>query len=66
MTSRASPRLRLFAALELPNAIARALGQAIANLRAAAPHHSVRWVRSEGIHLTLKFFGEVAAGRLPE
>lgn len=34
---------------------------------APAPHSaSVRWVRPEGIHLTLKFYGDVSAARLPD
>ncbi len=57
---------RLFAALELPPELQLQLAALQADLKAAAPARSVRWVRSEGIHLTLKFYGDVAAERLPE
>ncbi|HHS96806.1 MAG TPA: RNA 2',3'-cyclic phosphodiesterase [Chloroflexi bacterium] len=30
------------------------------------PPRSVRWVRAEGIHLTLKFLGETPVAKLPE
>jgi 2'-5' RNA ligase len=34
--------------------------------RAPAPRSEVRWVRLEGIHVTLRFLGPTAAERLPE
>ena len=61
---------RLFIAIELPEAWKQAL-QALQDRMQAAlttdPRTKgvrVRWVRPEGIHLTLKFLGEVPAGRL--
>jgi 2'-5' RNA ligase len=59
------PTLRLFTALELPPALRRQLANLIAALGEALPRGSVRWVRAEGIHLTLKFYGEVPAGQVP-
>ena len=56
--------LRLFTALELPPAVRRLLAELTAALSAALPHGSVRWVRVEGIHLTLKFYGEVDSDKL--
>jgi 2'-5' RNA ligase len=56
---------RLFAALELPPELQHQLAALQNDLKAAAPPRSVRWVRPEGIHLTLKFYGDVAAERLP-
>jgi 2'-5' RNA ligase len=56
--------LRTFIAIELPGEILRLIGQAQAQLRAAAPPGSVRWVRVEGIHLTLKFLGPVPASQI--
>jgi 2'-5' RNA ligase len=56
--------LRLFTALELPPAVRRQLADLTAALSAALPHGSVRWVRVEGIHLTLKFYGEVGPDKL--
>ncbi|HXW18243.1 MAG TPA: RNA 2',3'-cyclic phosphodiesterase [Candidatus Acidoferrales bacterium] len=48
--------MRLFVALEIPEAIRRMLGELIAELKDTT--QSARWVRSEGIHVTLKFIGE--------
>ena len=42
-----------------------ALARAQRELRAAAPDADVRWVAVAGIHLTLKFLGEIAADRVP-
>src|SRR5206468_11370784 len=50
-------RLRLFVALNFPPQVRQALWQATAPLRGRGP--AAHWVRAEGIHLTLKFLGEV-------
>ena len=56
--------LRLFVALELPDSMKEALAETMDELRSrgATP---LRWVRPEGIHLTLKFLGNVSPARLP-
>ena len=55
--------MRLFVAIELPEALRRRLWKEIAPLRAVdAP---VRWVGPERLHLTLKFIGDVAGEREP-
>jgi 2'-5' RNA ligase len=59
-------RYRLFAALELPAPLRAALESAQASFKAAAPSRSVRWVAPENIHLTIKFYGDVPAERVPE
>ena len=56
-------RKRLFVALELPASVRAALGEIAAQLRRAAGSN-VRWTDPKGIHLTLKFIGEVPAERL--
>jgi len=56
--------LRLFAALELPAPVLAQLAGLAESLRARAPQGSVRWVHPGGAHLTLKFYGEVEAGRV--
>jgi 2'-5' RNA ligase len=56
--------LRTFIAIELPGEILRLMKQVQAQLQAAAPSGSVRWARVEGIHLTLKFLGQVPASQL--
>jgi len=58
-------KLRLFAALELPAEWQTGLEAVIHHLKTSIPRGGVRWVRPEGIHLTLKFFGEVAADQAP-
>lgn len=61
---RASGRLRLFAAVALPAPLERAAGEWIASLSAEVGR-GVRWVRPEGLHLTLHFFGGVPAEARP-
>jgi 2'-5' RNA ligase len=58
-------QLRLFVAIELPPPTLRALDQTIAGLRRIAQDDAVRWVRREGIHLTLQFLGATAEDRVP-
>jgi len=54
--------LRLFVACELPPALRDALGRVQEELRARGAGR-LRWVRPEGVHLTLKFLGEVPAAK---
>lgn len=49
---------RLFAALDLPVDVLDYLAGLMQRLRAGLPHNAVRWVRSAGIHLTVRFYGE--------
>ncbi len=55
--------MRLFVALEIPEGIRRALAELIARLKDTT--QSARWVRPEGIHVTLKFIGETPAENVP-
>lgn len=57
-------RLRLFVALELPAPLLAQLTALSDSLRAEVPKDSVRWVRPEGVHLTMKFYGEVETKRV--
>jgi len=50
--------VRLFVAVNLPPELRDAIWAAAEPARRGAP--PVRWVRSEGIHITLKFLGEVS------
>jgi 2'-5' RNA ligase len=52
--------MRLFLAVELPATVREALAGLQRDLRSRCG--GWRWVRPEGIHLTLRFLGEVAAG----
>jgi len=54
--------VRLFVALDIPAEVRRAIGETIARLRDVA--RGARWVRAEGVHVTLKFIGEIAAERV--
>ncbi len=66
--------MRAFIAIDLPETIQAALGRQQANFRAAcAPRprrdeldEAVRWTRPEGIHLTLKFLGEISEKRITQ
>jgi len=58
----ATPPLRLFVALELPERLLQALEAIQRDLRSNAGEH-LRMVRPEGIHLTLKFLGDVERDR---
>ena len=51
--------MRLFVALDLPDAVRRSLADLIAQLKPKS--RSARWVRPESMHLTLKFLGNTAA-----
>lgn len=50
--------IRAFLALDPPEEILREIGRIQDRLRKLI-HGDLRWVRPEGIHLTLKFFGDV-------
>jgi 2'-5' RNA ligase len=56
---------RLFAALDLPPAVREALAEVTAYLRDQLPRNGVRWVRPAGIHLTLRFYGDVTNEQAP-
>lgn len=59
----AGPSLRLFVACELPDEARQGLA-AVQQLLRERGADGLRWVRPEGIHLTLKFLGQVQARRL--
>jgi 2'-5' RNA ligase len=48
--------MRLFVAVPLPSTVQQRLASGLQALRRALP--PARWVRAEGIHVTLKFLGE--------
>ncbi len=56
--------IRAFIAIELPSQIKAALSQLQINLR-TSKNASVKWVNPEGIHLTLKFLGNVDEAEIP-
>jgi len=54
--------MRLFAAVPIPDPARAQILDLLTDLRSG--DWPVRWVHDEGLHLTLKFFGEVGAERL--
>jgi 2'-5' RNA ligase len=59
-------QIRTFIAIELDETINAALTDLQEQLKTKVPRDSVRWVRPEGIHLTLKFLGDVPVNRIEE
>lgn len=57
---------RVFCAVELPEEARVQLQEHIARLRKEIPDAAASWSRVENIHLTLKFFGNVAVDRTPK
>lgn len=60
-----SKHIRLFVAIELPDAVLDALARTMQAIKASGADAGLRWVRPEGIHLTLKFLGETDEEDLP-
>lgn len=56
--------MRLFVALNLPPSVREALWAAAAPLRERG--FPVKWARGDGVHVTVKFLGEVGDEREPE
>lgn len=56
--------MRLFIAINLPPDLRQRLWEAAEPLRTAG--YPVRWVAPDGVHLTLKFLGEVKPDREPQ
>jgi 2'-5' RNA ligase len=54
--------MRLFVALDLSDSVRAAISAFCENLRRA--YAAARWARPEGIHVTLKFIGEVKEDRV--
>jgi RNA 2',3'-cyclic 3'-phosphodiesterase len=54
--------MRLFVALDLPDAVREAIRELIAQLKPLS--RAPRWVRPEGMHVTLKFLGEANEAKI--
>ena len=63
--NRKAETVRVFVALDLPVPAKEVLRQAVADLQSELPQ-GIRWVRPEGVHLTLKFLGDVASARVTD
>jgi 2'-5' RNA ligase len=57
-------KIRSFIAIELPQDLKAALGRLQSGLKVERPR--VKWVSPDGIHLTLKFLGDVDASRVAQ
>jgi 2'-5' RNA ligase len=57
-------QIRCFVAIELPEGLKLELAKLQSQLKMAS-RASVKWVDTKGIHLTLKFLGNVEASRIP-
>lgn len=58
-------KLRIFVAIPLPESLLERLADVQYRLQGKVPHRSVRWVRPEGVHLTLKFLGDTPQDDIP-
>jgi 2'-5' RNA ligase len=58
--------IRAFIAIPLPHPLLDKLSALQRQLESQIPPRSVRWVRAEGIHLTLKFLGDTPTEKLPD
>jgi 2'-5' RNA ligase len=58
--------IRSFIAIELPESIHSSLAEEINQLRINLPGGAIRWARPAGIHLTLKFLGNIEESKLPD
>jgi 2'-5' RNA ligase len=61
-----SETLRTFVALPLPDELRAAVAETAAALRAAVGERDVRWVRPEGVHLTLAFLGDTTTAQVAQ
>jgi len=58
--------MRSFLAVALREPALSETGRLLAELATVVPRRECRWVRAEGLHLTLHFFGELDEGRVGE
>jgi 2'-5' RNA ligase len=54
--------MRVFIGLDIPGEVRARISEYMQRVRALAP--DARWVRTESLHVTLKFVGELAEGRV--
>lgn len=64
MTDSTLEHVRLFVACEVPDDVKDTIGEVIEGLRQKSGT-AVRWIKPDGVHVTLKFLGEVPTKKLP-
>ncbi len=57
-------KIRTFIAISLPDHVLHGIGNVQASLKRSG--FNIRWVRKEGIHLTLRFLGDVPKGQVEQ
>ena len=57
--------MRAFIAIDIPDGVRKVVHAKAVELQLRMAADAVRWVRSEGYHLTLKFLGEIEAAQVP-
>ena len=58
--------VRAFIAIDLPASLRLQLAEQIDSLRKILGGFPVRWVRADGIHLTLRFLGDTELDKIPD
>lgn len=58
--------IRAFIAIDLPEAVRQVLASISSDLGRKVPDKSIRWIRPDNIHLTLKFLGETKVESLDQ
>jgi len=58
--------IRAFIAIPLPDSLLEELITVQKSLKKQTPRRSIRWTKPEGIHLTLKFLGDISTDSLPD
>src|SRR5262245_39392405 len=56
--------MRTFIAIELPSAIRQRISDLMTILKPSGPE--IRWAKPEGLHITLKFLGEISPAKAEE
>ncbi len=56
--------MRAFIAIDLPDSLREAMGRQQSAFRTLSPE--ARWTRPEGVHLTLKFLGQISDAQVAE
>lgn len=63
--SDSAPSIRAFIAVPVPEAARQSIGSLVEEVLWRRPEAGVRWVRPEGLHLTLRFLGQTRVDQLP-
>ncbi|SRR5579883_197320 len=59
------PVIRVFFAIDLPEATKKEVGKFISQLKKQSKSHAIRWTKPENLHITLQFLAEVKTEHLP-